>query len=349
MASKYLFPGVWEVDGRVVRSTTDPAKSSSSTQKKGLLAPVPTQAPQSITSTNPYGTSTYNYDAAGNITHNVNLSAGEQAKFDAQNALDNTKSATGYGLLQQASQNYQNPYSTAGLPGQPDWSTLSSDYSGDRRRVEQDLYGRMTSRLDPQWEQERQRFEQTLANRGVARGSAAYESELKNFDTRRNDAYLDANSQAIQAGGAEQSRLMDMNIGRLSAQQGGRSTALQEGLALRSQPLNEYNSLMSGFGVNSPQFDSTSGLYSGTLGQQGQNLATAQYLKPNKAGGGGGGGGGMAPQMPMYDIMPDAQPQQPKWYETLGQGFLQGATQGIVSGLFGSGPRFGGGGNSIFG
>lgn len=93
-----------------------------------------------------------------------------------------------------------------------DFSSLSNlpginDFSGERQRVEDALYGRAASRLDPQWQQAETNLRTDLANRGITEGSAAWNSELDRLNREKTDAYQNATWNAINAGGTEQSRL----------------------------------------------------------------------------------------------------------------------------------------------
>jgi hypothetical protein len=87
-----------------------------------------------------------------------------------------------------------------------------TDFSADGRRVADSVYGQATSRLDPQFSQGQSDLDARLASQGIARGSEAANREQGNFDRSRNDAYNQANYSAIQAGGAEQSRLFGLNM-----------------------------------------------------------------------------------------------------------------------------------------
>ena len=87
-----------------------------------------------------------------------------------------------------------------------------TDFSGDRAKVENALYQRATSRLDPRFNQQQSDMEAALVNQGIAKGSDAYNRELDNFNRSKNDAYSSAINDAITAGGAEQSRIFGMGM-----------------------------------------------------------------------------------------------------------------------------------------
>lgn len=115
----------------------------------------------------------------------------------------------------------------------------SAGGTGDGRQgVEDALYGRATSRLDPEWETRARALETSLANKGISMGSEAWNRAMDQFSRGRNDAYAGARQDAVGAGGAEQSRLFGL------------------GMSLRNQPINELSALLSSGQVSVPQFAS---------------------------------------------------------------------------------------------
>ena len=108
-----------------------------------------------------------------------------------------------------------------------------------RSQVQDALYSRMTSRLDPMWQQREGDLESRLAAQGLTQGSQAYERELANLGRERTDAYQTA---------------MDTSIGAGEAAIGGQ---FGRDLQSRNQILNELNALRSGQQVQAPQFQNT--------------------------------------------------------------------------------------------
>lgn len=123
----------------------------------------------------------------------------------------------------------------------------SGGYEGSRKAVEDALYSRATSRLDPQWEQQQRQLETSLASKGITMGSDAYSRAMDAFNRGRNDAYTGARQDAISGGGAEQSRLFGLDLG-------ARQQGIQERLTSRNQPINELAALLSSGQVSMPQF-----------------------------------------------------------------------------------------------
>jgi len=84
--------------------------------------------------------------------------------------------------------------------------TYGSDYSEDRRRVEEALM----SRLNPSLERDKEALRTSLLNQGIREGSASYDRAM----SRANEQSTDARMQAVLAGGQEQSRMDDLEARR---------------------------------------------------------------------------------------------------------------------------------------
>jgi hypothetical protein len=84
-------------------------------------------------------------------------------------------------------------------------------------------------------------MENQLANSGIPRGSEAFSSAMRDFNLGKNDAYQTAQNAAIQAGGAEQSRLF--GIGTQA-----RQNSIAEQNYLRALPAAEQQQLMGMYG-----------------------------------------------------------------------------------------------------
>lgn len=195
------------------------------------------------TEQNPYGSQTYSYDENGNLVKNSQLSDPMQQRFDAgqereMELLRQQQAALGrYGS--------QGPLSFDGLP------SLSNDFSADRQRVEGSIYDKFDRRMSDQFGREQEDLKQYLANRGIPMGSERYNKEMEELSRRQNDARLDAQSQAIQMGGAEQQGLFNMNLA-------GRQQGINERSYLFNQPLQQAQALQGmQQGVINPQFDPT--------------------------------------------------------------------------------------------
>ncbi len=199
----------------------------------------------------PWGSSTWAQDRGGNWEQNINLHPDQQAALDAEMGLQRDRSQlagslTGrmqdefgqamdwgalpaYGDVPQANQytpesatrdvqttDVQQQLDTSNLQG-VDSATRYNQSAGDA------LYGRATSRLDPQWEQRSQKTEIGLRNQGLRPGDEAYDTAMANMGRERTDAYQQAGYGADIGAGAEAARMQGMDLG-LRGQQFGERT-----------------------------------------------------------------------------------------------------------------------------
>lgn len=182
-------------------------------------------------------------------------------------------------------------FSAAG-PG----STME-DFKTQAKDVQDALYRQATSTLDPEWTQRGESERSRLLNTGLVEGSEAYNNAMDRYDRQRRGAYGDARDRSIQAGVGTQSTMNQNALAsraQMLAQilQGGtfqndaaqqtfnnknsvlgqqfgadltsgnfqnqaRAAGMDEQSYLRSLPLNEYNSLMTGAQVTNPAFRNT--------------------------------------------------------------------------------------------
>ena len=85
---------------------------------------------------------------------------------------------------------------------------LRGDLGTGRRSVEDAMYARSASRLDPQWAQTEDKTRAQLYNQGLREGDAAFDTQMGNLGRQKTDAYDQARNAATISGGQEQSRLM---------------------------------------------------------------------------------------------------------------------------------------------
>jgi hypothetical protein len=97
------------------------------------------------------------------------------------------------------------------------WSTPLDSGADARRKAEDAIYGRASSRLDPMWAQRDHDLATTLAGQGIDPSSAAYGKALDNQGRSRNDAYTSAMMEAIMGGGTEAQRAQAMDVQRRMA------------------------------------------------------------------------------------------------------------------------------------
>lgn len=107
----------------------------------------------------------------------------------------------------------------SGAPG------LTDDFSAERQRVEDSIYSSATSRLDPQFARNDEAMRSRLLASGIREGSEAWDTEMQRAAWEKQDAYGNARDRAIQAGGAEQSRLFADALARRQQSVGETATA----------------------------------------------------------------------------------------------------------------------------
>lgn len=197
------------------------------------------------------------FDENGNPTVNVGMGQQEQAAYDR--------------FMQQASQ----PVDFSQLPAMP------GDFSADRQRIEDQLYGREEQRLNEQFGQAEEDFQRQMAAKGIPMGSPLYNKQYDQFQRQKQEAFSGARQNAIQTAGSEQQRLFGNALQ-------GRQQGFTEMDYARTQPFNQFQGLM-GLGAN----------LSGNFGQfQGSQMGptdiggiASSYYGTNKAAQSAGAGG----------------------------------------------------------
>lgn len=139
---------------------------------------------------------------------------------------------------------YAEPWSPQNIPQAPN----PTDFLGDRARIEDELFSRLTKNTERDYLREKERMEQTLSNRGIPLNPAdpQYRENMQYLDEKYNGIRSDARSQAVQMGGQEFQRYMDTGRG-LS------NDAFNRQLGTRQQQFGELGSMadLSGAGFAS--------------------------------------------------------------------------------------------------
>lgn len=236
----------------------------------------------------PYGNLTYSIDGytdtgTPQYSANVSLSPQEQQIFNNSTTGQINQGNIALGMQGQVGNSYTNPINTSGLPGigsQINYNgpaltgtVGNGSYSPQAIKDAEDAaYKIQTQYLDPQYEQAGKSLDNSLINQGITQGSEADTNARTLFNNQKQQAYGNAQMQAVQAGQNEQNVLFGQGIqasdlqnaanqqafgqgsAQLQAQNAANQTGLQNIFALRNQPLNEYNALMTGAQVQSPSF-----------------------------------------------------------------------------------------------
>jgi hypothetical protein len=220
----------------------------------------------------PGGSVTYSNNG-DNWTQSTQLSPAQQQIYGLQQGIDTQSLALGQQELQRVGDSLATPFNYDGIAYAPN----TYDFSADRDKVEQDYYNRGAKTLDDQYDRQDQQLQQNLADRGIGMGNAGYTQAYKDFDTNRDNAYDNLRSDAIQQGGAEQSRLYGLA-------QSSRQEAIQERAYQQNLPLQQLATILgySG-GVQMPQFSSVPQTQAQAPDYQGAVYNSAQVTGNNAA------------------------------------------------------------------
>jgi hypothetical protein len=212
-------------------------------------------------------------------TATTSLNPVPQEAFDAEQRVGRDLNLLAEGQVGRVNQTVGTPFDLAGIQNRQDQIDTSgfTGFAGNGQNIEDAIYGKQTSRLDPQFSQQRGDLTQTLANRGIFAGSEAYDREFGNFNRAENDAYGQARNDSIVQGlgFGNQQRAQQFNEAGAQAQlaNSGRQQDIQERAYLRNIPLNDVASLLGTGQVNVPQF--------GAVPQTGINAADYQGAVAN--------------------------------------------------------------------
>lgn len=205
----------------------------------------------------PQWTATQTLSPAGQKLHDTGL-------VTAQNIADlgRDQSARIGGLLAK-------PIDLSALPaaGNP----MAKDYSADRQRVEDAMFGE----LDTQSNRDLETLTARLANQGIKVGSDAFTRATGDFQKGR----AADRTAAILNAGQEQSRLVGLDDSAFNRSQAARAAGLNETFALRNQPINEILALAGMGGVTAPSFAGTPQV--GVAGTDVAGIANQQFANAN--------------------------------------------------------------------
>jgi hypothetical protein len=157
------------------------------------------------------------------------------------------------------------------------WMNPLDNGAQARQHAEDAIYGRQTSRLDPQWSLREQQAKTELANQGLDPNGEAGMGMLSQLGRDRNDAYSTARQDSIIGGGQEAQRQQQMDLqSRLAPLLGMNGL---KGLLGQQQVPGAPDYLGAGaaqYGANMSNYDANGG----ALGGFGQLLnAAAPFIK----------------------------------------------------------------------
>lgn len=192
---------------------------------QGWLSALNQYGPQGSVTYDQIGTRKVGDKDVPQFSQTTTLSPEQQKQYDLQQELQSQALGLGKGVLNNVGNAVSQPFSFDGIPNAPG----SGDFSADRDIATNAIIDRNR----PQMERQRAALETQLANQGIMPGSDAFKARMDDIGRQENDFNL----AAINAGGAEQSRLF--GIGTQAHQQGISDATLK-----RSQPINEYATLL---------------------------------------------------------------------------------------------------------
>lgn len=184
------------------------------------------------------------------------LNAQQQGMKDQQDAL-----STQFGGLAQKSLDTVGETMASKFDVSPMGQSQQVDPGSEasRQRITDALYARQTAMLDPQVKQQNSDLTAQLAAQGITEGSEAFNRSSDNQARQQADAYASARNDAILAGGAEDSRIGQIDVAKTGFNNTQRQNAVTEALMLRQLPMNEANALRTGNQVGSSNFQAYGG------------------------------------------------------------------------------------------
>lgn len=156
-----------------------------------------------------------------------------------------------------------------------------------RQHAEDMAYQSATSRLDPQFQQAQAAQETQLRNQGLVPGSEAYDSAMRNFNVGKNDAYGQAQANAVTQGLTNQQAQFGMGLAggqfanTAQAQGYGQNLSQQQAYNAAQAQANSQNASAAGFNNQVGQQQFNQGLANANLGNQAtqQQIQQQAYLR----------------------------------------------------------------------
>lgn len=226
-----------------------------------------------INTRGPQGSVNYVADpsAPGGYRQETQLSAPEQANYDASTGVYGSALTTAQDQIGRVNTALGQGLNTEGLPDLRGFDPAAFD----RQKYEDAAYQTATRRLDPQWQQIEQTQDAKLAAQGLGANSEATRNLRQDLIRDRNDAYGQARIDSFSQGGAEQSRAIGNEVAGSTFNNQARTQGLQERAYVQNQPLQQLQALLGTGQVGQPQgvqYTPTSVGQTDTLGAQALSL-----------------------------------------------------------------------------
>lgn len=222
----------------------------------------------------PFGTvdwtSTPQYDPTTGQTLNrwtqtTTLDPDMQAALDDQQQLQAQRSGLAGSLYGRVANEYGTPPDWASYTGLAETPRAMTFGGGDRysQEAEDALYGRFSSRMEPQFERQTAATRNQLYNMGLREGDEAFDRAMSDVGNQQTDARQQAMYGATIGAGQEAARMQGMDISAGQAGFGQQLTAgnyqnqlrqqqIAEDMQRRGYSLNEINALLTGQQVGMP-------------------------------------------------------------------------------------------------
>jgi hypothetical protein len=256
----------------------DPVQLSNAQTQSNIATAREQQRLNLINTQGPQGSVRYSADpnAPGGYTQTTTLSPEQQQAYDRQMGVYNQALGVAGDQIGRVGQSLGQGFSMEGLPDL--MGGLTTDFSADRQRVEDALYGRAKARLDEQFGTAERGMDARLAAQGLGINSTASRNLRGDFGNTRNEAYSAAIQDAIIGGGAEQSRLLADALRNSQFNNQARSQGMQERAYAQNLPLQQLQALLGtgqvsmpeGIGYTPSSVSPTDVLGANALNQQGQ-------------------------------------------------------------------------------
>lgn len=229
--------------GKSAPAAPDPAtvaNAQSAANTQAAIAQGYMNNPNTIT---PYGSTTRTQNGSVNVggqdvplfTNTTTLSPEQQKQFDMTQALQMQALGIGGGVLGNVGSVTNKPFDISQAPAAPG----SGSFTADRDATTQSIINRNA----PVMARDQASLETQLKNQGIMAGSEAWNNAKDDLNRKQNDF----NMSAIQAGNTEQNQLFNQA-------QTAHQTGIQDLQTARSQPINEYATLLGlGGNINVPQ------------------------------------------------------------------------------------------------
>lgn len=222
------------------------AKETAKSDAETLATQTQANRPTQIT---PFGEVHWTQDPQGNWTQTTSLSGDQQAALDDQMGIQKDKSELASSMFDRSSDEFGKPMDWSQFG---EYSKMGGDPDAARKTASDAMYGRATSRLDPQFAQQQDAMVAQLRNQGLKPGDKAYDTAMQNFQQGKNDAYTQAQYQADIGGGAEAERTQNMGAASAGFNNTVRQSQISEEMQKRGFSLNEINAILNGQQVALP-------------------------------------------------------------------------------------------------